>query len=114
MCLIFLFILFVVPESFSKEKRVQLQKKREEERAERAGNPQRLSFVTRTLSKLGTAFEPFRQLKPTTNPRTGKRNYRLILCAVHGFLTELATSAAVTNMIVYAAAVYDYKPSTVS
>ncbi|KAF5373538.1 hypothetical protein D9758_000903 [Tetrapyrgos nigripes] len=102
MFLNFLFVLFIVPESFSKDRRIELRREREEQQAKRASNSRRLD----------SALGPFQQLKPTINSQTGRRNWRLVLCAVHGFLTELGTSAAVTNMVTYVTAIYDYQAST--
>ncbi|THV07769.1 MFS general substrate transporter [Dendrothele bispora CBS 962.96] len=107
----FLYVLFVLPESFSEEKRLQLQKERAEERAKRL-NQTGSNFVNRLQHALASPFEPLQALKPTVDTKTGKRNWRLIVCAIHGFLAEFGTYSAVTNMITYSTAVFNYKPAT--
>ncbi|KIJ54075.1 hypothetical protein M422DRAFT_25042 [Sphaerobolus stellatus SS14] len=93
MALAFVYVLFLIPESFPKSKRDLIKRQREDERSRRRRNP-----LMKLLSNLVTPFESLRLLKPIRNPSTGRKSYRLVWCGLHAFVAgvgEIYTTAIV-------------------
>ncbi|KAJ7452397.1 MFS general substrate transporter [Mycena galericulata] len=91
-----------IPESFPKHKRDELRRA--------LASAQGSSSESWLRNAIRPILEPLRQLKPTRNPETGTRNWRLILCAIHVFLVDLGYAYGSTALIVYLTAVYRYTP----
>lgn len=104
-----IYILTILPESFPLTKREELRRQREEE----ARSTPLHGWVRNILSLLAIVFEPLKQLKPTYNPSTGKRNWRLVYCAIHIFIVTVADGYAALAMVVYFASRYQYTPAEV-
>ncbi|KAJ6629315.1 MFS general substrate transporter [Mycena sp. CBHHK59/15] len=99
------YIWLFVPESFPKHKRQAL-------RCQLAAEAETFQGSGRNhvLRKIGPIFEPLHQLKPSRDPETGARNWRLVYCAIHVFLVDLGGSYGTTALIVYLTAVQKYTP----
>ncbi|KAF4622114.1 hypothetical protein D9613_009307 [Agrocybe pediades] len=102
-----LYVIYLVPESFPADKREELRRERE------AQNP---TAGERTLrqkinSYFSVVLEPLKQLKPSYNPITGKRNMRLVYCAIHIFIVAVADGYAVLSMILYFTTQHHYTPA---
>jgi hypothetical protein len=104
-----IYIALVLPESFPISKRDELRSRREEETLTAP-----LSWTKKMQSFLAIIFEPLQQLKPTYNPSTGKQNWRLVYCAIHGFIVAVADGYAVLAMILFFTTQYQYTPAGVS
>ncbi|KAF5349455.1 hypothetical protein D9757_012422 [Collybiopsis confluens] len=100
-----LFTIFFLPESFSKERREELRRRAAEETQHRQGG-----FFQMIISKLGAAFSPVRMLKPVYNQNTGKRNWRLVWCALHIFIGEIGSSYTPTIAVIFLTVKFNYKP----
>ncbi|KAJ7723286.1 MFS general substrate transporter [Mycena maculata] len=98
---LFTYIALLVPESFPKHRRDELQ------RTLAAQVLPGSSWLRRTLQLV---FEPLAQIKVTRNVETGTRDWRLVLCAVHVFLADLGGGYGATALIVYLTAVQRYTP----
>ncbi|KAF7377866.1 MFS general substrate transporter [Mycena sanguinolenta] len=94
----FVYVNLVIPESFPKHKRDELQRAL----ASTAQGSWR--------SVVKPIFEPLYQLKPPRNPETGKRNWRLVICALHVLVVDIGGAYASTAFIVYFTAVHRYTP----
>ena len=101
--------MYLVPESFTVAQREELRKEREEL------NPSsgERSLKQKIESYLSVVFEPLRQLKPTYNPNTGRKNMRLVYCAIHIFIVTAADGYAVLSMILYFTTQHYYTPDKV-
>ncbi|KAF7368867.1 MFS general substrate transporter [Mycena venus] len=100
---LYVYIYLLVPESFPKYKRDEL-------RRARTSAAQELPPRSWLCSKVQPILEPLAQIKPTLNPETGARNWRMVLCAVHIFLVDLGGGYRATALIVYLTAVQRYTP----
>ncbi|KAJ7675449.1 major facilitator superfamily domain-containing protein [Mycena rosella] len=100
-----LYIWLILPESFPKSKReaLRLERARQSERS----RPSRLRF----LPRLTGVFEPLKHLKPTRDPRTGRRNWRLVLCATHMFFAGLGGGYAIASLLTIVTSLYQYTPA---
>lgn len=96
------YVFFVVPESFTRDRREALRRQRAE--AQRASG-------SSSWRRLVAPFEPLKQFRPARNPRTGRRNWRLFYCAVHIFAAQLADAYGAVSIVLYLTARFDYKPS---
>jgi len=92
----------VIPETFSSAKREQL-------RLERLGHTS-TDRISKVKSSLMVAFESSDVLKPTYNPENGKKNWRLVYCAVHIFVVTLADGYAMQATLIYLSTQYMYTP----
>lgn len=103
------YTVFLIPESFSVEKREELRR----QRIDQAATSSSQSWILRMKSSFSIVLEPLLGLKPTYNPSTGKTNWRLLYCAAHVFIVTLADAYAVMGMIVYFTSRYHYTPAQV-
>ena len=108
--LICIYIVAVLPESFPRHKREELRRERE---AEAASASSRSPF-RKALASVATVFEPLKQLKPTRNHVTGRRNWRLVYCACYIFTVMIADGYATNSMLIYFTTHYKYGPAEVS
>ncbi|KAF8218225.1 MFS general substrate transporter [Mycena galopus ATCC 62051] len=99
---LFAYISLLIPESFPKHKRDELRRA--------LVSAQGSSSESWLWNAIRPVLEPLRQLKPTRNPETGTRNWRLVLCAIHILLVDLGYAYGSTAFIVYLTAVYRYTP----
>ncbi|KAH7885072.1 MFS general substrate transporter [Phlebopus sp. FC_14] len=95
----FLYVFFFLPESFPKEKRDELRRRRLAETADGHQPP--------TSSLL--FFEPLKVLIPSYRP-DGGRNWRLVWCAVHIFIVMTATTYAGMGFVVLVTTKYHLTP----
>ncbi|KAF7368868.1 MFS general substrate transporter [Mycena venus] len=100
---LYVYIYLLVPESFPKYKRDEL-------RRARTLAAQELPPRSWLRSKVQPILEPLVHIKPTLNPETGARNWRMVLCAVHVFFVDLGEGYGPTALIVYLTAVQRYTP----
>ncbi|ESK91385.1 tetracycline-efflux [Moniliophthora roreri MCA 2997] len=103
------YIAFVLPESFSREKRDALRGEKEAEAARIAASRSHMSVHRRILHSFLSSLGPLKNLKPTYNERTGRRNWRLIILTIHIFLAMVGAGYVVTAMIIYLTSMYGYK-----
>ena len=108
--LICIYIVAVLPESFPRHKREELRRERE---AEAASASSRSPF-RKALASVATVFEPLKQLKPTRNHVTSRRNWRLVYCACYIFTVMIADGYATNSMLIYFTTHYKYGPAEVS
>ena len=101
-----IYITLVLPESFPISKRDELRTLREEDIAPR-------SWGKKMQSSMAIITEPLRLLKPTYSPSTGKRNWRLVYCAIHVFVVTVADAYAVLAMILFFTTQHQYTPAKV-
>ncbi|KAF9261434.1 MFS general substrate transporter [Marasmius fiardii PR-910] len=106
-----LYIIFLVPESFAKEKRDDLERERIEEASRRKAIVSQLPVRKRLLYRLSEYLGPLKLLKPSIDKRTGRRNWRLFICAVHVFLVMLGAGYATMAMMTLLTSIYNYKPA---
>ncbi|KAJ7471907.1 MFS general substrate transporter [Mycena latifolia] len=100
-----LYVWLVLPESFPKSKREALRLERARQTQEtRTG---RWRFIPRPTGVL----EPLKHLKPVRDPRTGRRNWRLVICAVHMFFVGLGGGYAVASLITIVTSLFHYTPA---
>ncbi|KAL0577098.1 hypothetical protein V5O48_004890 [Marasmius crinis-equi] len=109
--LVVLYLLFVLPESFTKEKRVELQRERVEEDSQRTASLSHLPPRKRVFHRMASYLGPFKILKPTWNEQKGRRNWRLLVCAVHVFVSSLGAGYVTLAMVVFLTSQYHYKPA---
>ncbi|KDR78059.1 hypothetical protein GALMADRAFT_245037 [Galerina marginata CBS 339.88] len=100
-----LYTMVAVPESFPASKREQLRR----ERAATAPSSQPL--IQRLKSSTAFVSEPLQLFKPHYNPLTGRRNWRLVYCAIHIFIVGVADGYAVLAMVLYFITYYKYTPA---
>ncbi|EIW76669.1 MFS general substrate transporter [Coniophora puteana RWD-64-598 SS2] len=112
---------FLLPESFTVEKRSELA--RERELAQLASASSMLSAENRTLkmrvniigqaavSPLAALAEPLRQFKPMKQLQSGRRNWRLVWCGVYAFVESIGDGYVATALIVYLTGVAGYTPA---
>ncbi|KAJ7280246.1 MFS general substrate transporter [Mycena rebaudengoi] len=98
------YVWVILAESFPKDKREELRLRRARE-AEQAGRTGR-----RVLSLLIGFLEPLKHLKAERDPHTGRRNWRLVICAVHMFLAGLGAGYASASLITIVTQLYHYTP----
>lgn len=101
-----LYVWLVLPESFPKTKREELRLQRVRQREQQTRPGWRLPSPTGFL-------EPLKHLKPVRNPGTGRRNWRLVICAVHMFFAGLGGGYAVASLITIVTSLYHYTPAEV-
>ncbi|KAJ6461030.1 MFS general substrate transporter [Mycena sanguinolenta] len=97
----FAYVNLAIPESFPKHKRDELRRALASTARTSAGG---------LRSVIQPILEPLNQLKPIRNPETGKRNWRLVICATHVLIVDLGGAYASTAFIVYFTAVHRYTP----
>jgi ferric-dicitrate binding protein FerR (iron transport regulator) len=102
-----LYVWLVLPESFPKSKREALRLERARQQSEQTARR------WRALSRPATVLEPLKHLTPARHPRTGRRNWRLILCAVHMFFAGLGSGYAVPSLVTIITSLYQYTPAEV-
>lgn len=107
-----IYIVSVLPESFPVEKRLELRRQRKMANAALTADPQHHK-ARQFLHTLAIPLEPLKQLKPTLHVDTGKRNWRLVFCAIHIFLANMGDSYAVVSMILFLTTRYNYTPAEV-
>ncbi|KZT23870.1 MFS general substrate transporter [Neolentinus lepideus HHB14362 ss-1] len=109
---IWVYVFLLIPESFSKEKRDELrrQRKAKAQEAEVSVAGSRLDKAKHYLIRT-VVPEPLKEFKPTRNPVTGKRNWRLFYCAVHIIFTQLADAYGAVSMVLFLTAKHNYEPS---
>ncbi|KIJ48459.1 hypothetical protein M422DRAFT_247796 [Sphaerobolus stellatus SS14] len=96
MAIAFVYVLFLIPESFPKSKRDLIKRQREEELSLRCQNP-----LMKLLSNLLIPFESLRLLKPIHNASTGRKSYRLVWCGLHAFIVGFGEVSADFIVIFY-------------
>ncbi|KAJ7641455.1 MFS general substrate transporter [Roridomyces roridus] len=96
-----LYVWLILPESFPKAKREQL-------RLERLRPQQAQTRLMRYMLRLKRFLA--RLERPPRDPNTGRRNWRLILCAVHMFFTGLGSGYALPALITIITSLYRYTP----
>lgn len=96
-----LYVWLVLPESFPKAKRDALRRERQ-----RQVTPGRW----RVLSGPAAMLAPLKHLAPVRDPQTGRRNWRLLICAVHMLLVGLGGGYAVASIVTIVTSLYQYKP----
>ncbi|KAG7092937.1 hypothetical protein E1B28_009241 [Marasmius oreades] len=106
----FLYIAFVLPESFTREKRDNLKRERVKEASRRNTVLAQLPARKRLFYRLSECIGPLKALKPSLNERTGRRNWRLFICAVHIFLLMLGAGHATMAMLTFLTSKHNYKP----
>ncbi|KAJ6491559.1 MFS general substrate transporter [Mycena vulgaris] len=100
-----LYVWIILPESFSKSQR-------EELRLERARQSQQTrSGLWRFLPRPTGFLEPLKHLKPARDPRTGRRNWRLVICAVHMFFAGLGAGYGIASILTIVTSLYHYTPA---
>ena len=102
-----LYIALVLPESFPAEKREALRLQR---RTRQTGGVLQSSTF---FQKLLVPFEPLKQLKPRRHHRTGKRNWRLVYCAMHIGIANIGDDYATIAVIVFLTTQHGYTPADV-
>lgn len=102
-----IYISILLPESFPIAKRVELQRQRNEL------PPESQTWFETLTSPLAVVFEPLKQLKPSYDPSKGRRNWRLVFCAIHVFVVTVADGYAALAMVLYFATHYNYTPAKV-
>ncbi|KAF7324877.1 MFS general substrate transporter [Mycena kentingensis (nom. inval.)] len=88
------YVALLLPESFPKHKR-------DEERAQGAAD---------SKGKLQLLLEPLSRLAPTRDAETGRREWRLAICAMHVLLVDLGGAYGATALILYLTGVERYTP----
>ncbi|PPQ83222.1 Psilocybin Transporter (PsiT) [Psilocybe cyanescens] len=106
--LVLTFTAFVLPESFSAERRELLRLKRLAETPTVSH-----TLVQKVKAIAAVALEPLELLKPTYNPLTGKPNRRLVYCSVHTFIVTVADAYAAPAMLIFFTTQYSYTPAQV-
>lgn len=106
-----LYVWLFLPESFPKAKRDELRLQRQVQ-SERVA-PTR-GVLHRALARPAAVLAPLKHLAPARNPATGKRNWRLFLCAVHMFFAGLGGGYAVASLVTIITSLYQYTPREVS
>ncbi|KAF4612066.1 hypothetical protein D9613_003886 [Agrocybe pediades] len=116
-CMMFLvlYTFLMVPETFPVEKREQLRLERLENSRSGESNAQNSGSIRSWLSRMRksvmVAFESFEVLKPTYNPESGSKNWRLIYCAIHIFVVTLADGYVMQAALIYFSTQYMYNPA---
>ncbi|KAJ7240976.1 MFS general substrate transporter [Mycena rebaudengoi] len=108
-----LYMAFVVPESFTRAKRDELRRQRENQARETALVNPEATRLRAIASKLTAILEPLQQLKSWRDPITGKNNYRLLYCAIHIFFAEIGGHYALSTLLIILTALFDYTPQDV-
>ncbi|KAJ6588992.1 MFS general substrate transporter [Mycena capillaripes] len=98
-----LYVWLLLPESFPKAKREELRLERESEQTA-SGRWQRI------LSSPAAVLAPLKHLAPAHDPRTGRRNWRLLICAVHMFFAGLGGGYALPSLVTIVTSLYQYTP----
>ncbi|KAJ7117935.1 MFS general substrate transporter [Mycena crocata] len=101
-----LYVWLVLPESFPEAKREELRI----ERAARQTNEAHLGRW-RIFCHLPGVLEPLRHLKPVRDPRTGRRNWRLLICAANMFLVGVGGGYAAAALVTIITSLYHYTPA---
>lgn len=104
------FTAFLLPESFPAEKRDLL---RLERLAQTSSVPDRPSFAQRLKASTAIILEPLELLRPTINPWTGKKNWRLVWCTAHIMVVTLADAYAFPAVMLFFSTKYKYTPAQV-
>ncbi|TFK57626.1 MFS general substrate transporter [Heliocybe sulcata] len=109
---LWLYVFFLIPESFSLEKREELRRERKAkaQEVEAAVSGGWLAKPRHRLTRI-LVPEQLKEFKPTRNPKTGKRNWRLFYLAVHIIFCQLADAYGVVSLMLFLTTRYDYKPS---
>ncbi|KAG2150711.1 MFS general substrate transporter [Suillus bovinus] len=102
---IFLYVLALLPESFPKEKRDELRRQRLAQQNVEASARRNLS--SRLISTITIMFEPLKQLIPVRKA-DGKRNWRVVYCAIHIVIAMLADSYASAALLLLYTTKYSY------
>ncbi|KAJ6632590.1 MFS general substrate transporter [Mycena sp. CBHHK59/15] len=97
-----LYVWLVLPESFPKGKREDLRLQREQDSSRNARS---------SVLRLPAFLAPLKHLKPARDPRTGRRNWRLVICAVHIFFAGLGGGFAVASLLTIITSLYHYTPA---
>ncbi|KAJ7772995.1 major facilitator superfamily domain-containing protein [Mycena maculata] len=91
-----LYVSLLLPESLPKSKR-------EEFLRGRARQPERTQF---------TGFlESLKHYRPSRNPQTGRRNWRLVICFVHMLFAGFGSGYALRSLITIITSLYQYTPA---
>ncbi|KAF7328926.1 MFS general substrate transporter [Mycena venus] len=98
-----LYVWLLLPESFPKTKRDALRRERQNEQ----GTSGRWRSI---LSRPAAVLAPLKHLAPARDPRTGRRNWRLFICAIHMFFAGLGGGYAVPSLVTIVTSLYLYKP----
>ncbi|KAG1728590.1 MFS general substrate transporter [Suillus paluster] len=101
----FVYVSAFLPESFPEEKRNEL---RHQRLAQQKNTRQNSS--NRLISAIAVAFEPLKQLVPTRNA-DGRRNWRVVYCAIHIIIATLANSYAPVSLLLLYTTKYSYNPA---
>lgn len=107
------YVYFILPESFPREKREELRRQRLAQAQEAASADTQQQKGQRVLAALAVPLEPLKQLRPSHNPVTRRRNWRLLYCAVHAFFAEVGGSYSVLSIITFLTTRYNYTPAEV-
>ncbi|KAK7040861.1 hypothetical protein VNI00_009457 [Paramarasmius palmivorus] len=106
-----MYIAFILPESFPREKREALRREREEEAARIAASRAHMSLPQRIAATIGSNLGPLKNLKPTYNEHTGRRNWRLIILSIHILLAMASAGHIGAALVIYLTSIYNYKPA---
>ncbi|KAK7028298.1 MFS general substrate transporter [Favolaschia claudopus] len=101
-----LYVWLILPESFLKEKRDALLQRRDEP----SGSPSS-SRSHGIVSRASALLAPLKLLAPVHDPLTGRRNWRLLICAVHMFFGGLGVGYAVPSLVTIVTSLYRYTPA---
>jgi len=117
-CILFVFTytLFVVPETSSLASRQHLQEEGSRDfgaQRQPSDSANIRGWINRLKVSSSVIFEPFEVLRPMHNARTGKRNWRLVYCAIHIFIVYLAEGYAIVAAVLYFSTQYGYTPAEV-
>ncbi|KAK1234376.1 hypothetical protein PQX77_002414 [Marasmius sp. AFHP31] len=107
------YVLFILPESFTKDKRDELQRERAEETSQHVAEMSHLPRRKRIVKRLASYVGPFKILKPTLNERRGRRNWRLLISSAHIFTASLGSGYSGFAMVIFLTSKYNYKPADV-
>ncbi|KAJ7038576.1 MFS general substrate transporter [Mycena alexandri] len=102
-----LYVWLLLPESFPKAKREELRLQRQ---VQNERDAPRRGALRRLLARPAAVLAPLKHLAPARDPGTGKRNWRLFLCAVHMFFAGLGGGYAVASLVTIVTSLYQYTP----
>lgn len=112
-----LYVALFLSESFPKHKREELRlrvAREAQEEESRRTDSESMKVWRRVLGDVFVLLAPLKQLKPTWNVHTGKRNWRLVFCGIHIFFAELGANYSGAALVIYTTTRFNYTPADVS
>jgi MFS family permease len=110
-----LYVLIVLPESFSVQERQA--SRRETELRNREAPPRShnklVSVLRRPLDVIESILEPLKYLKPSHDAGRGRHNFRLLTLAIASVLTNLAVEYIPEAWFIYTTVRFQFKPEDV-